>query len=985
MSAARIAIVGMSCRLPGAPDLDSYWRNIRDGVDSISRFSLDELEIGIASRPDFDPDGYVCARGLLDDVESFDNAFFGYLPRDAELTDPQQRVFLELCWQAMEHAGHDVQRLDRRVGVFAGSYLNSYLLANLCSDPAFLQDMVDRFQSGGSPVDLGNDKDYLATRVAFKLGLRGPAMAVQCACSTSLVAIATACASIEAGQCDMALAGGVTIVLPQRRGYRYRDGGMASPDGVCRSFDSEGAGTVFGNGAGVVVLKRLDAAVADGDTIYAVIRGFAVNNDGSRKASYTAPTIEGQAEVISQALAMSGFDARSIGYVETHGTATPLGDPIEIAGLSSAFRADTADSGYCALGSVKANIGHMDVAAGVAGLIKAALVVHHGLIPPLIHFNKPNPRIDLASSPFYVPTEASPWPADTGPRRAAVSAFGVGGTNAHLQLESWQPEAATPAPAQAAGEPGGGRVGAQLLLLSARTEAALAASSERLADHLEAALAAKPTLSLADTAFTLQLGRRQFDRRRIVVAADPRTAIEGLRRPAPTGTARTVAANRPQIVFMFPGQGAQYPGMARALYQREALFRETIERCAQALLDDPESRLDIRTWLLAERADEALAAEMMATAVAQPTLFALEIALARLLLSWGIQPVALVGHSVGELAAVTLAGMLPLEEAIRFVAARGRLMQSMPPGRMAVVRRDAREIETRLPEGVTLAAINAPGLSVVSGSFEAVDRFLDDLAAEGIQTSILKTSHAFHSPMMAPAAEALRARFPAAACQPLALDIASTSLGRVVDREAFTEASYWSEQMLNPVRFAEALTAAAGNGRRIFIEVGPRQTLGVLATESLAEVGALAIESLQQGSEAHRGEDQQLAAALGRLWMAGVAVDWSALHDAGRQRLPLPGYPFERKRLWIDRGQDRTAAAAIPAAAVDSRSPGELLQQLPAQAAAIQAAIASLASAAATVDADVAEVITRQIEVMQAQLKLLLPALVGQGDSGGRR
>lgn len=1027
-SAVGIAIIGMSCRVPSAADLDTFWSNIRDGVDSITRFEPAELEVGSVSAAEIESAGYVCARGLMADVDQFDAAFFGYLPRDAELMDPQQRIFLELCWQAMEHAGHDVQRLPGRTGVFAGSFLNSYLLANLCARPEFLAEMVDRFQSGGSPVELGNDKDYLATRVAFKLGLRGPAMAIQCACSTSLVAVAMACDSIRSGHCEVALAGGVTIVQPQKRGYRYREGGMASPDGRCRSFDADGAGTVFSNGAGVVVLRRLDDALADGDTIHAVIRGFGINNDGSRKASFTAPTVEGQAEVITDALTMSGFSARSIGYVEAHGTATPLGDPIEIAGLTAAFRAGaahgpgTTDTGYCALGSVKANIGHLDVAAGVAGLIKAALVVHHGVIPPLAHFRQPNPRIDLAASPFYVPTTATEWSVVDGPRRAAVSAMGVGGTNAHVQLESWpagrreglasqtrsqSEEAEAEAEVQGAG--GARRSAEVLLILSARSEAALAAASERLAQHLSGHLARQSTLearpvlpdhSLADVAFTLQMGRRQFDRRRIVVAADPATAVARLRAPAVPGSARTVAANRAQVVFLFPGQGSQYPGMGRDLYDSEPLFRETIDHCAEALLADPASRLDPRTWLLAA-ADRTAAAEshpgggpspspgrgpspspggvprpspgggrdladeMMQTVVAQPTLFAFEIALARLVRSWGIHPVAVVGHSVGELAAVTLAGLLDIGAAARFVAARGRLMQAMPPGRMAVVRADASRLVGRLPEGVGLAAINAPGLSVVSGRFDPVDAFLAALEREGIASSALKTSHAFHSPMMAPAARDLLDRFPTAACGPMAIDVASTSLGRLVDGALYATPAYWAEQMLNPVRFAEALVAVAGNGRRVFVEIGPRQTLSVLASEALADAGCLGVEALQQPSEAGPSGREQLLSAVGRLWMTGVSIDWPALQHGLRRRVALPTYPFERKRAWVERPTATPARADAPS---------------PPDARPVHEAIAALAGASSTVGGGVAEIIGAQLALMRAQLHLL-----GYSDEGPDR
>ena len=900
-----IAIVGMSGRFPGAPDIDAYWRNIEEGRDSISRFPIDELETQSVKRPGFDRTGYVGARGVLEDVELFDARFFGYLPRDAELMDPQQRIFLEICWEAIERAGYDAQRYPGAIGVFAGSFMNSYLLANLCSDPRFLAKLVENFQSEALKEELGNDKDYLATHVAFKLGLRGPAMALQTACSTSLVAVATACQSLEAGQCDMALAGGVTIVLPQKRGYRFTPGSILSPDGTCRRFDAAGAGTVFSNGAGVVLLKRLPDALADGDTIHAVIRGHATNNDGNRKVNFTAPSIAGQSEVISRALAKAEVDPRTIGYVEAHGTATPVGDPIEVAALTAAYRAHTQDSGYCTIGSVKANIGHLDVAAGVAGLIKATLAVEKAVLPPSINYSRPNPAIDFAASPFRIDTARAPWPASGWPRRAAVSAFGVGGTNAHVVLEQAPP----PVVQHADDDVSGARQ--RLIVLSARSATALERCAQRLADHV----AAHPDVALVDMAFTLQVGRREFDHRRIVVAADHATLADRLRRPALPGDSGMMTALRPQIVFMFPGQGAQYPGMGRELYRDQPVFREVVDRCADALANDGDSGIDLRAFMLFEPGgadaalNERMAREMAQTQVAQPAIFTFEMALAKLLVSWGLKPAALLGHSVGEFAAATLAGVFELEDAVRLVAARGRLMQAQEPGKMIAARLPAAALQPRLPASLAIAAVNAPGMTVVSGPSLQIDAFGALLKDEGVHVSELRTSHAFHSAMMAPAVAPLQARVSATARRESSIPIVSTALGTHANPQTFVDPGYWGSQILKPVLFANALAAAAGAGRRIFLEVGPRRTLTTFAGETLAAKDFLAVVPAQGQTMPQQSESEHLLAAVGKLWVAGARPDWTAMHASKPQRVPLPTYPFERKRFWVE----PTATVAVAA------------------------------------------------------------------------
>ena len=884
-----IAIVGMSGRFPGASDVATLWRNLKEGAESISRFPFEEVELESVKDAGNGDGRYVSARGMLQNVDRFDARFFGYLPREAELMDPQLRLFLELAWEAVEHAGHDTRRYPGPVGVFAGCFLNSYLLHNLCSDRAFLTRFVESLHSGALHTEFGNDNNYLATQVAYRLGLRGPAITIQTSCSTSLVGIATACHSLSSRECDMALAGGVTILLPQKRGYYFKESGILSPDGRCRPFDANSAGTVFSNGGAVLLLKRAADAQADGDTVYAVIRGYALNNDGSRKVNFTAPSAAGQAEVISRAMEMAGVSPRSIGYVEAHGTATQLGDPIEVEGLRAAYGSASQDTGYCALGSLKANIGHLDVAAGAAGLIKAALCVHEGVLPPQINYADPNPRIDFATSPFYVNTRLRPWPVEQSPRRAGVSCFGLGGTNAHVVIEQGH--------SLPSGEPSRPE---QLILLSARSESALAAQAERLASHVEAT----PELPLADIAYTLQVGRREFDQRRFVVAGSREELVQRLRQAALPGESGPLAAHRPPIVFMFPGQGSQYPGMGRELYLGEPIFRETVDACAQALADDPEIGLDLLEFLLwkeeaSGETEDDMARRMSDTRIAQPAIFAMEIALARLLLAWGIKPAALIGHSVGEFAAACLAGIFTLEDATRIVAQRGRLMQSMPPGRMLAVRASAERLAPMLPRELSIAAINAPELTVLGGPESRVQEFARALSQQGLQSSEVRTSHAFHSPTMAAAVAPLEAFIASCKRNASAIDIFSTARARVLTAEEAIDPTYWGQQLLEPVRFAETVTAATRGARRILLEVGPRQSLSTFSRQTLGDK-ALGILPCPGQEDGRTSEMERVMTTIGRLWICGVTPDWKAMQVGARARVALPTYPFERQRFWIE-------------------------------------------------------------------------------------
>ncbi|MEW6304921.1 MAG: aminotransferase class III-fold pyridoxal phosphate-dependent enzyme, partial [Verrucomicrobiota bacterium] len=879
-----IAIIGMACRFPGARNVEAFWENLKGGLESITFFTPDELVAAGIDADLIQNPAYVKARSLLDDVDLFDAEFFGYSPKEAESMDPQQRFFLETAWEALENAGYDSPKYHGAIGVFAGAYMGTYLLANLCSNRESIENLLSFKKVGAFQTFLGNDKDYVTTRAAYKLNLKGPAVTVQTACSTSLVAVCQACQSLLQGQCDMALSGGVTITFPQKKGYLHQEGGMLSPDGHCRAFDARAQGTVFGSGIGLVVLKRLEDALTDGDTIHAVIKGAALNNDGSVKVSYTAPSIDGQAEVISLAQALAGVTADTITYIEAHGTGTPLGDPIEIAALTQAFRRTTDQKGFCAVGSVKTNIGHLDVAAGVAGLIKTTLALRHGLIPPSLHFAGPNPQIDFANSPFYVNARLSEWKSDGVPRRAGVSSFGVGGTNAHVVLEE--------APAS---EPSGPSRPWQLLPISARSESALDMATKNLAAHLKK----HPALPLADVAFTLQTGRRDFKHRRIVVCRDTSDAVALLESPDPKRVFTQLQERTdPSIIFMFPGQGAQYVGMGAELYRTESVFQNALDHCAELLRS--ELGLDLRHILYPSPADAQAAQEQLVqTRVTQPALFAVEYALAKLWMSWGVMPAAMIGHSIGEFVAGCLAGVFTLEDALRLVAGRARIVQEQPPGAMLAVRLSEAEVLPLLDQPLSIAAINSPNLCVVSGPFEAIESFEAKLKQLGAAGRRLQTSHAFHSAMMAPViapfTELLRAT-------PLGTPripyVSNVTAHWITDAEA-TDPHYWAAHLRQPVRFADGVAELFHEPECVLLEVGPGQTLSTLARQHPAKPREQTVLATLPSAKDH--ELSGMLTTLGRLWLAGLSVNWKGFYaDERRRRVPLPSYPFERKRYWVE-------------------------------------------------------------------------------------
>ncbi|MEM9137803.1 MAG: type I polyketide synthase, partial [Cyanobacteria bacterium P01_F01_bin.42] len=780
----RIAIIGMSGRFPGAEDVHEFWEMIRAGQSGIRLLSDEELLEAGVDRETFEQPEYVRAYANVKEPDGFDAKFFGYSPREAEVIDPQHRLFLECAWSALEDAGYDSQRYDGDIGVYGGSALNSYVV-NLHNSQ--LRDSLDNVQ-----VVVSNVMGLMPTRVSYKLDLTGPSLGVQTGCSTSLVAVHTACQSLRRKECDMALAGGVTITTATPEGYLYQADGIASPDGRCRAFDAKAQGTVFGNGVGIVVLKRLQAAIADGDHIYAVIQGSAINNDGANKVGLTAPSVQGQAKVVSAALKQAGIDSDSIGYIETHGTGTALGDPIEVSALSQAFR-QTPNS-KVRLGSVKTNIGHLDAAAGVAGLIKTALVLHHQTLPPILNFEQPNPKIEFDSLPFSVQTTAEPWTRNGTPRRAGVSSFGMGGTNAHAILEE-APEPTVPESNSSDW---------QLLPVSAKTESALAQIKANLNSYLQAS----PQTPLSSVAYTLQVGRRRLDQRQFFLARTHQEAIAALSSDLPNLES---PSNPPEIAFLFSGQGSQYLNMGKELYKSEPLFRSEIDRC-EALLD---SQLDVSLTSLIfseESGSEKLRSRLKQTAYAQPALLAVEYALAKLWMSWGIEPRYLLGHSLGDYTAACLAGVMELEDALMLVTKRGQLMQQCPTGGMLSIALSESDVKTQIDtlsaevkQSLVLSVSNGPQLSVVSGTSEAIAAFQTHLEQQDIHCQILHTSHGFHSPMMEPALAEFLSCVQSVQLSAPEFDIISSSTGTWLSDKEATDPNYWVQQIRQPVRFKDAL------------------------------------------------------------------------------------------------------------------------------------------------------------------------------------
>jgi acyl transferase domain-containing protein len=909
-----IAIIGMSCRFPGAKNIDEFWHNLCQGVESVSFFSDEELIAAGVSLEELRNPRYVKASPVLDDIELFDAAFFKINAREAELMDPQQRLFLLCAAEALESAGYNAEKFAGRIGVYGGTGITSYLLHNLASNRELMQ------SADGTQLGAANDKDYLSTRVSYKLNLQGPSMTVQTACSTALVATHLACESLLSQECDMALAGGVAISVPMKRGYVYTEGMHLSPDGHCRAFDARAQGTIFGSGVGLVVLRRLRDAVAQRDMVYAVIKGSAVNNDGSLKVGFAAPGVDGQARVIAEALDVAGINPETVSYVETHGSGTALGDPIEVAALTKAFRLSTRRTQFCALGSVKTNVGHLATAAGVAGLIKTVLVLRHGMIPPTLHFKEPNPQIDFASSPFFVNTERRPWPASQHPRRAGVNSFGMGGTNVHLVLEE--------APGR---QPTSGSRPHQLLHLSAKTEASLEIATSNLVAYLRN----HPEVDLADVAYTLQMGRAAYSHRRTAVCQTVTEAVDALSGYDP---GRVLTNHNPvpdcPVVFLFPGVGDHYVGMAQELYRTEPEFKKWLDDCCQQL--QPYLNIDLRDILYPQQQEQPLSwanqtrgidfrqmvgrhkrngnstEPLQQTALAQPAVFVVEYALAQLLIAYGVKPQAMIGYSLGEYVCACLAGVLTLPDALRLVAERARLIQSLPAGAMLTVSLGAAAMRPFLTDDVVISGILTPRLCVLAGPVAAIAAVQAQLSEQNVSSWLLPATHAFHSPMMAPIEGAFRQLLQTVAFHPPQIPYLSNVTGNWIQPAEATDPAYWTKHLCQTVQLEAGMARLLGNEQQVFLEVGPGQSMGSFVsqhpdggvTQTMRTLPTLRYAYDQQSDSAF------LLNTLGKLWLLGVDIDGEGFYQhESRWRLPLPTYPFDLRPYWIEAP---TAPASMP-------------------------------------------------------------------------
>jgi non-ribosomal peptide synthase protein (TIGR01720 family) len=924
---SEIAIIGLAGRFPGAKNIDEFWNNLQNGVESIYFFSEEELlESGIDAEV-LSYSNYVKANAVIEGVELFDASFFGFNPREAEITDPQHRIFLESAWEALEDAGYKSGIEKFPIGVFAGASLNNYLL-NVYSNQKIIS--VDEQQ-----LTIGCDKDFLSTRTSYKLNLTGPSYTVQTACSTSLVAVHLACQSLLNGECDIALAGGVAVNSERKSGYLYTEGGILSPDGHCRAFDANAQGTVGGEGVGIVVLKRLEDALNDRDTIHAVIKGSAINNDGSLKVSYTAPRIDTQAKAIRTAQLVAEIEPETVTYIEAHGTGTALGDPIEVAALTQAFRTSTQKKDFCAIGSVKTNIGHLDTAAGVAGLIKTVLALKHKQIPPSLHYSSPNPEIDFANSPFYVNTKLAEWQSNGTPRRAGVSSFGIGGTNAHVVLEE-APLVETQDITSLHSRP------CQLLMLSAKTSSALETATTNLVNYFQK----HSDLNLADAAYTLQVGRRAFDYRRAVVCRDIQDAVNALQDPRRVITNAQKTQQRP-VAFMFSGLGTHYIDMALELYQTEPTFRVCVDQCCELLkpqlgldLQDvlypnrnsknsnkqkqnaPSTGLDLRKML--GRGEEPADGETLhatsllnQTVLTQPAIFVVEYALAQLWMSRGIRPASMIGYSVGEYVAATLAEVLSLEDALTLVARRAQMIEELPEGVMLAVPLSEEEIQPLLNEKISLSAINGSSLCVIAGVTDAVEEWERQLSEQNLVGKRLQTSHAFHSVMMEAIAPTFGDLVKTFSLKPPKIPYISNVTGTWITAEQATDPSYWVKHLCKTVRFASGVQQLWQKDNPILLEVGPGQALISFASQCLEsddKAKSVMLPTLRHSYE-QQSDVAFLMNTLGRLWLAGVEIDWSGFYaNEQRNRIPLPTYPFEHQRYWIGVNSEANLAQRAPQA-----------------------------------------------------------------------
>ncbi len=878
-----IAVVGMAGRFAGARSIDEYWNNLRNGVESFSAFSETELAAAGVNPAELADPNYVKVGAVLPDMEEFDAKFFGFSPREASIMDPQHRHFLEVAWQALENAGHVPEKFGGSIGVFGGSGHNAYLPYNLLTNPKLMAS-VGFFLVRHT----GNDKDFLTTRVSYLLNLRGPSVNVQTACSTSLVAIHMGVQSLLNGECDMALAGGVTIELPHRHGYLYRENEILSPDGHCRAFDAASKGTVFGSGAGVVVLRRLADAIADGDHIHAVIKGSAVNNDGSQKVGYMAPSVDGQAQAIAEAMAIANVSPETITYVSAHGTGTPVGDPIEVAALTQAYRQGTEKTGYCALGSVKTNIGHTDTAAGVASFIAVAKAMQAGEIPPLLHFKSGNPACDFERTPFYLNAERIAWQPPPGvPRRAGVSSLGVGGTNAHIVVEEAPRRGASSAPTRRF----------QVLVQSARSMKSLDAGSETLAAFFRS----QAETNFADAAYTLQVGRQAMQLRRVVVAESVVDAAQAL-----TDAERVItetAADVPRsVAFMFAGGGAQHPNMGRGLYDSEPVYRRAVDECLAIL--QSRLKLDLKPLLFPAAGQEDVASEQLQRpSLALPALLTTQYAQAKLWQSWGVEPNAMIGHSMGEYTAAHLAGVFSLADALTLVELRGRLFETLPEGAMLSVPLPEAELLPLLPADLSIGVINGPRLCVASGPVASIEALQARLADMEIDATRVRINVAAHSPMLEPILTEFHAFLRGITMRAPAIALVSNFSGKPITAAEATSPDYWVRHLRHTVRFADGVQELLADESRVLLEVGPGRTLSSLARSHPARKMTQPIVTSMRHPDEEAHDQAFMLGAFGRLWAVGTDVDWSRLREGEtRHRIELPTYCFDHHRHWVEPG-----------------------------------------------------------------------------------
>ena len=871
----KVAIIGMAGRFPGAKTLKEFWSNLENGVESLSDFTDEDLLASGIPESRINDENLVKKGFVLDDIDKFDAKFFNCSPSEARMMDPQIRFFLECAWEVLENSGYDPDRYTGKIGVFSGMGMNSYIF-NFAKNRSTIKS-GEAFQT-----KILNDKDFLSTWASYKLNLTGPSVSIQTACSTSLVAVHMAVQSLLNGECDIAIAGAVSIGVPQKLGHYYYKGGIESIDGHCRAFDADGRGTMNSSGLGLVALQRLDDAIANRNSIDAVILGSAINNDGTMKMSYTAPSIQGQSEVIAEALAIADVPADSITYVEAHGTGTPIGDPAEVAALSEAFGAFTDKKRFCGIGSVKTNIGHLDTAAGIAGLIKTVLAMKNKKIPASLHFKKPNPEIDFENSPFYVNAELKDW-NQHGPLRAGVSSFGIGGTNAHLILESY-PETFSSEESDSW----------KVMTLSAKTESALNKIAINLADYLESS----PGVNLTDVVHTLQIGRKEFEHRRVVVCQKREQAIDMLRAKAERVLTDNHDRSERRLVFMFPGQGSQYPQMAKDLYQQESVFKKELDRCFSIV--STVANIDLKSALFSVSDTEDASALINQTHYTQPLIFSVEYALAKLLIHWGFQPKAMIGHSIGEYVAACISGVFTLEDALLLVSARGALIRELPAGKMLAVRQSREELKSILPGDYDFAAINSPKSCVISGEGALIDSIYQQLDKRGIKSQLLRTSHAFHSEMMNPILDAFKAKVKAISLNTPQIPYVSNVTGEWIQAEQAISPDYWVNHLRGAVLFSKGIETLVNNSTNVFLEVGPGQALLGMVNEH--DIGDLcrAIPTIRH-RENNCNDSEFLARSIGRIWLSGVKINWDKFHNnSPRRRVHLPSYPLQPERYWID-------------------------------------------------------------------------------------